>query len=58
MDMMFVDIGADLRVVPGDSAELWGPHIPVEKVAELIGTIPYELVTRPTKRVRYRYLPA
>ncbi|WP_019000900.1 alanine racemase [Succinimonas amylolytica] len=58
MDMMFVDIGMDLRVSPGDVAELWGRHIPVEKVAELTGTIPYELVTRPTRRVRYRYLPA
>ena len=55
MDMMFVEIGSDLEVRPGDIAELWGKHIPVETLAERIGTIAYELITRPTRRVRYSY---
>ena len=55
MDMMFVELGPDLKVAPGDTAELWGRHVSAETLAERIGTIPYELLTRPTRRVRYCY---
>ncbi|HGY1086425.1 TPA: alanine racemase C-terminal domain-containing protein, partial [Aeromonas salmonicida] len=35
----------------GDEVILWGDGLPVEQVAEKIGTIPYELLTRLTSRV-------
>ncbi|MGL5395569.1 MAG: alanine racemase C-terminal domain-containing protein, partial [Shewanella sp.] len=35
----------------GDDVLLWGQALPVEEVAEHIGTIAYELVTKLTPRV-------
>ncbi|KFZ38843.1 alanine racemase [Shewanella mangrovi] len=51
MDMLTVDLGPDAADKVGDSAMLWGPKLPVEEVAERIGTIAYELVTKLTPRV-------
>ena len=51
MDMMFVDLGPDSKDKIGDEAILWGKGLPVEKIAELCGTIPYELVCHVMPRV-------
>ncbi|MFB2686445.1 alanine racemase [Shewanella mangrovisoli] len=51
MDMLTVDLGADATDLVGDEALLWGAALPVEEVAEHIGTIAYELVTKLTPRV-------
>lgn len=51
MDMLTVDLGADAEDKIGDEATLWGAKLPVEEVAEHIGTIAYELVTKLTPRV-------
>ena len=51
MDMLTVDLGADASDQVGDEAMLWGRELPVEEVAEYIGTIAYELVTKLTPRV-------
>lgn len=53
MDMLAVD----LRKVPdagvGDTVELWGPHLPVERIARHAGTIPYEILCAVHKRLRF-----
>ncbi len=51
MDMLTVDLGIDATDKVGDTAVLWGKALPVEEVAEHIGTIAYELVTKLTPRV-------
>ncbi len=51
MDMLTVDLGIDAIDKVGDTAVLWGKALPVEEVAEHIGTIAYELVTKLTPRV-------
>ncbi|WP_298773271.1 alanine racemase [uncultured Shewanella sp.] len=51
MDMLSVDLGIDASDQVGDEAVLWGSELPVEVVAEHIGTIAYELVTKLTPRV-------
>lgn len=51
MDMITVDIG-ETPVAVGDVAELWGQHVSVDEVAELCGTISYELFCQLTPRVR------
>ncbi|MCE9687057.1 alanine racemase [Shewanella sp. AS16] len=51
MDMLTVDLGKEATDKVGDDAVLWGPQLPVEEVAEYIGTIAYELVTKLTPRV-------
>ncbi|WED24510.1 alanine racemase [Vibrio sp. JC009] len=55
MDMITVDLGNDSEDKPGDSVEFWGSHLPVEKVSNCIGTIPYELTIKLTKRVVKTY---
>ena len=50
MDMITVDPAGGQRQGVGDEVTL-GEGLPVEQVAEKIGTIPYELPTRLTSRV-------
>ena len=52
MDMLFVDLGIDSQDKIGDEAILWGKGLPVENIAKMCGTIPYELVCRVMPRVR------
>ncbi|MGY3867670.1 alanine racemase [Aeromonas bivalvium] len=54
MDMLTVDLGPAATDRVGDEVVLWGEGLPVERVAEHIGTIPYELVTRLTGRVAWQ----
>jgi alanine racemase len=52
MDMIGIDVTDLVRAVePGDPVVLWGPGLPVEQVAELAGTIPYELLCGISQRV-------
>ncbi len=56
MDMLTVDLGANSQDKVGDKAILWGEGLPAEEVAQHIGTIAYELVTKLTGRVEMVYL--
>ena len=51
MDMMVVDCSDIPDISIGDKVELWGNNIPVEKIAHIFNTIPYELITKITSRV-------
>ncbi len=55
MDMLTVDLGPEATDRVGDDVTLWGVGLPVETVAEAIGTIPYELITKLTSRVIMEY---
>jgi alanine racemase len=55
MDMLTVDLGPDALDRVGDEAILWGEDLPSEEVADHIGTIAYELVTKLTSRVEMSY---
>ncbi|MCW3171380.1 alanine racemase [Shewanella subflava] len=57
MDMLTVDLGKNATDNVGDSVQLWGKSLAVEEVAEHIGTIAYELVTKLTPRVVVELLP-
>lgn len=56
MDMLTVDLGADCQDKVGDEVILWGQELPSEEVAQHIGTIAYELVTKLTSRVAMEYM--
>jgi alanine racemase len=51
MDMCMVELDERAGVHPGDVAELFGPHLPVEEPAGLAGTISYELLCGVAPRV-------
>ena len=55
MDMCMIDI-TGLQVSVGDEVELMGDHILVSDIAESIGTIPYEILTGISQRVKRVYL--
>lgn len=55
MDMLTVDLGADSQDNIGDTVVFWGEDLPVENIAEKLGTIGYELVIQLLCRVRRTY---
>jgi len=55
MDMCMVDV-TGIQVSVGDEVELMGDHILVSSIAENIGTIPYEILTGISQRVKRVYL--
>lgn len=59
MDLLTVDVGglAEDAVKPGDWAQIIGPDIPVDAVAERAGTIGYEILTSLGRRYRRAYGP-
>ncbi|MCP5153035.1 MAG: alanine racemase [Ectothiorhodospiraceae bacterium] len=59
MDMITLDLGAvpTTVAVPGAMVELIGPAVPIETMAGCAGTIPYEVLTGISPRVRRAYLP-
>ncbi|MFP4495603.1 MAG: alanine racemase [Halochromatium sp.] len=55
MDMISVDLRQIPAATVGDPVTLWGQGLPVEEVAEQVGTINYELLCRLSNRVRLVY---
>ena len=55
MDMCMIDV-TGLQVAVGDEVELMGEHILVSDIAQAIGTIPYEILTGISQRVKRVYL--
>ncbi len=56
MDTMSVDLSLVPQAQVGDQVELWGERLAVREVADAAQTIPYELLTRVSKRVPRVYL--
>jgi len=54
MDACMVDV-TDTDVQVGDEVEIFGKHIPVTEVAGKLGTIPYEVLTSVSRRVKRVY---
>lgn len=54
MDACMIDVtGIDCAV--GDSVEIFGRKMPVQRLADVLGTIPYEIVTSVSPRVKRVY---
>jgi len=53
MDMLTIDVTGVPGAAIGDRVELWGPAVPIERVAAAAGTIGYELACRVGRRVRF-----
>ena len=51
MDQIMIDVTDVAGAAIGDEVELWGRELPVEEIAAIAHTIPYELVTRVGARV-------
>lgn len=54
MDVCMVDV-TDINCKEGDSVEIFGPQLPITQLADWLGTIPYEVMTGISTRVRRVY---
>ena len=54
MDMCMVDVSG-MEVKAGDEAIIYGEKISLKELADQIGTIPYELLTNISTRVKRVY---
>ena len=54
MDQAMIDVtGTDAR--PGDIVEVFGEHMPLQELADKLGTITYEILTSVSRRVKRIY---
>lgn len=56
MDMVMVDVTHIAGAKEGDEVIIFGPMLPVVKLAEWAGTIPYEIMTGISQRVKRVYV--
>lgn len=54
MDLIMIDV-TDIDANEGDSVEIFGDHLTITEVAEKLKTIPYEVLTSVSKRVKRVY---
>jgi alanine racemase len=55
MDMCMADV-TEIDCKPGDEAEIFGENVTVSEMAGAAGTIPYEILTGISQRVRRVYI--
>ncbi len=53
MDMLAVDLRNFPTAKAGDTIQLWGPELPVERIATAAGTIPHALLSNVHKRLHF-----
>ena len=56
MDLTIIDIGLHSDVKVGDEAVIFGKNKPVEVLASVCGTIPYEIMSRISNRIKRLYI--
>ena len=54
MDVCMIDV-TDIPCKEGDSVEIFGDHLPVTLLSEVLDTIPYEVLTGISNRVKRVY---
>lgn len=54
MDMCFIDV-TGLAISEGDEVELFGEHVLLSELAKCAGTIPYEIISTLSRRVKRIY---
>lgn len=54
MDACMIDV-TDIDCKVGDKVEIFGPSAPVQRLADVLGTIPYEVLTSISPRVKRIY---
>ena len=54
MDVAMIDV-TDIPCQEGDQVEIFGEHLPVTELSDVLGTIPYEVLTGVSNRVKRVY---
>ncbi|MEI9910361.1 MAG: alanine racemase C-terminal domain-containing protein [Bacteroidota bacterium] len=55
MDMTMIDVTGIENVREGDEVVIFGKELPVQQLSEWAGTIPYEIMTTISQRVKRVY---
>jgi alanine racemase len=55
MDMTMIDVTGIQGVAEGDQVIVFGKELPIQQLAEWAGTIPYEIMTSISQRVKRVY---
>lgn len=55
MDMCMIDVTEVACAQIGDTVEIFGPDLPIERISDALGTIPYEVLATISPRVRRVY---
>jgi alanine racemase len=55
MDMIVIDL-TTIEARIGDQVELWGKHLPVDRIAQAAGTISYELLCNAGNQCQHTYV--
>ena len=55
MDVCMIDV-TDIPCSEGDAVEIFGDNLPVSQLAEWLDTIPYEVLTSVSERVKRVYV--
>ena len=56
MDMTMIDVTNIPGVIEGDEVEIFGKQVPIQELAKAAGTIPYEIMTSVSQRVKMVYV--
>lgn len=54
MDVCMIDV-TDIECQEGDTVEIFGPNLPVHVLSDILGTIPYEIISTVSIRVKRVY---
>ena len=54
MDACMIDV-TGIDCAEGDAVEIFGPSMPIQRLADLLDTIPYEIATSISPRVKRVY---
>ena len=54
MDVALIDV-TDIPCKEGDTVEIFGEHLPVTVLSDILDTIPYEVLTGVSNRVKKVY---
>lgn len=54
MDVCMIDV-TDIECKEGDTVEIFGDHLPITVLSDVLETIPYEVLTSVSTRVKRVY---
>ena len=54
-EVVVVEDGSDIPCQEGDAAIIFGRDLPVSQLSDILGTIPYEILTSVSNRVKRVY---
>ena len=55
MDLCMIDVTDAPLAAVGSEVQIFGPEAPIQRISDVLGTIPYEVIARISPRVQRLY---